>query len=163
MEPARKNLAGKRQRPLLHGDALSACISNERLSRQRPTGRQKAPETRRSLATAGAVSESGAAGTAAASARGSGIACYPNGRRRERLRVARWTHVHHAKCRRRPGFDGEPKVPGVQFENTFPRLTIIEIARISNQRKSAEIAPLCIYFLRVLSLNKCRICTFLRL
>lgn len=120
MEPARKNLAGKRQRPLLHGGALSACISNERLSRQERTGRQKTPETRRSLATAGAVSESGAAGTAAASARGSGIACYPNGRRRERLRVARWTYVHHAKCRRRPGYDGEPKVPMVQIGNLFP-------------------------------------------
>lgn len=43
MEPARKNLDGKRQRPLLNRGALSECISNERLSRQKRTGRQKEP------------------------------------------------------------------------------------------------------------------------
>jgi len=43
LEPARKNLDGKRQRPLLNRGALSECISNERLSRQKRTGRQKAP------------------------------------------------------------------------------------------------------------------------
>jgi len=144
LEPARKNLAGKRQRPLLHEDALSACISNERLSRQRQTGRRKTPGSRRSLATAGAVSESGAAGTAAASARGSGIACYPNGRRRERLRVARWTHVHHAKCRRRPGYDGEQKVPAGQFANRKTR------AKPSIKPDSIKI-------------KKCRYCTFIDL
>jgi len=43
LEPARKNLTGKRERPLLNGGALSECISNERLSRQKRTGRQKMP------------------------------------------------------------------------------------------------------------------------
>lgn len=43
MEPARKNLSGKRQRPLLNGEALSGCISNERLSRLKRAGRQKTP------------------------------------------------------------------------------------------------------------------------
>jgi hypothetical protein len=95
---------------------------------------------RRSLATAVAVSGSGAAGTAAASGMGSGIACYPSGRRRARLRVARWAYVHHAKCRRRPGNDGEPKVPSCRtvsqhFINIYHQKT----TKMKN-RKSADIA-----------------------